>query len=209
MFGNGGKKGAEVWESRVLISLMGACAVGKSQLIQSYISRKRFCRAYKPTLGVGFNTKVMVLDGHAIQQKIFDFSGTCIMDPNFYYQFLRYGNIPAGLILVYDITNQTSFLDVTGWYIQLKSRSSTEIPAVLVGMKADKEGSRKVDGKQVQDFLEQEGILCSTEVSVFDRVGCEFVFATITSLISQKYPIQKDKVMSISTKDCLPADKLK
>ena len=193
----------------MLISLMGACAVGKSQLIQSYISRKRFRRTYRPTLGVGFNTKVMVLDGHAILQKIFDFSGTCIKDPNFHYQFLRYGNIPAGLILVYDITNQASFQDVTGWYVQLKSRLSTEIPAVLVGMKADKEESRKVDEKQVKDFLEQEGVVCSTELSVFDKVGCEFVFATITSLISMKYPIQKDKVMSISTRDALPADKLK
>ncbi|KAI6655591.1 Ras-related protein Rab-43 [Oopsacas minuta] len=202
-----GKKKGEKWESRVLISLVGGCGVGKSHLIHSYINKNRFRRRYIHTVGVDFKSKIMMLDGNAIQLKVFDFSGTCISDPNFCYQFIRYGNIPAGLILAYDITNHTSFLDVTSWYVQLKSRARTTIPAMLVGMKADQD-SRQVDEELVKSFSEQEDILCSTEVSAFDKVGCEFVFATITSLITRKYPNLKDKVKSVSTTNEIASDKL-
>ena len=204
-----GARKTEKWDSRVLVSLVGARGVGKSHLIHSYTDTSKFYRRYRPTLGVGFKTKLMRLDGSDIQLKIFDFSGACITDPNFSYQFLRYGHIPAGLVLAYDITSQTSFNDVTGWYMQLKRQARTEIPALLVGMKADQQGLRQVDPTQVRDFLEQEGILCSTEVNAFDKVGCEFVFATITSLISRKYPNMKDKVKSVSTANEIPADRLK
>ena len=199
----------EKWDSRVLVSLVGTRDVGKSHLIHSYTETGRFHRRYRPTLGVGFKTKIMKLDGSNIQLKIFDFSGACITDPNFSYQFLRYGNIPAGLVLAYDITSQGSFNDVTGWYMQLKSQVKTEIPAVLVGMKADLQKLRQVDPTQARDFLEKEGILCSTEVNVFDKIGCEFVFATITSIISRKHPNMKDRVKSVSCANEIPADRLR
>ena len=206
--GTGAKK-AEKWDTRAIVSLVGGRGVGKSHLIHSYTNLRRFHRTYRPTIGVEFKTKIMKLDGSDIQLKIFDFSGACITDPNFSYQFLRYGNIPAGLVLAYDTTNQTSFNDVTGWYTQLKGQARVEIPAVLVGMKADMKAQRQVDPTQARDFSEKEGIPCSIEVSAHDKLGCEFVFATITSLISRKFPNIKDKVKSISAANDMPADKFR
>ena len=183
-----------------MISLIGASGVGKTHLVSTYLNKPhKFYRRYGPTMGVEFDSKVINLDGESILLKIIDFGGTCINDANFQYQFVRYGHIPAGLILAYDITNQSSFLDIMNWYDKLESQISSDIPAVLVGMKADKGKRRQVTQEEVKNFAKQKGIICITEVSANEKLGCEFVFVTLAALIARKYPDLRQTKRAVST----------
>ena len=61
-----------------------------------------------------------------------------------------------GFILVYDITNEESFLAVQQWSIQVKTYSLSNDKVILVGNRCDLEEHRAVTyerGKQLADQL--------------------------------------------------------
>ena len=69
-----------------------------------------------------------------------------------------------GIIVVYDVTNKTSFDNVKGWLEEIKKHAKEGVKTLLVGNKADHEEGgwlqqRKVTQAMGSELASQEGIL--------------------------------------------------
>lgn len=61
-----------------------------------------------------------------------------------------------GFLLLFDLTNEQSFLNTRNWLTQLQMHAYCDNPdIVLIGNKADLEDKRKVSEEQIQDFAEK------------------------------------------------------
>lgn len=65
-----------------------------------------------------------------------------------------------GFILLFDITNEQSFLDIRGWLEQLKTHAYCDQPdVVLCGNKADQHEDRVVSEERAKQEAQKHGLL--------------------------------------------------
>lgn len=61
-----------------------------------------------------------------------------------------------GFILMFDLTNEQSFLNVQNWMIQLRTHSYCDNPAViLVGNKSDRREERKIEESRARKLADE------------------------------------------------------
>lgn len=61
-----------------------------------------------------------------------------------------------GFLLIFDLTNEKSFLEVQDWIEQLKTHAYCDTPdVILCGNKSDLENSRVVSEERVRNFAEK------------------------------------------------------
>jgi Ras-related protein Rab-27A len=67
-----------------------------------------------------------------------------------------------GFVLIFDITNEQSFLNIRDWLSQLKIHAYCEAPdIILCGNKADLENRRQVSTARAKQLADQLGWLFS------------------------------------------------
>ncbi|KAH8830609.1 P-loop containing nucleoside triphosphate hydrolase protein [Flagelloscypha sp. PMI_526] len=123
------------------IVVMGKCnsGVGKTSLLQRY-TLNRFTFNTMSTSGALFSTKKVSLNGVKISMQLWDTAGQerfKSMAPMYY----RGAN---AALLLYDITDSSSFNDVKGWLEELKKNSTPDLLIYIVGSKADLKNKRQV-----------------------------------------------------------------
>ncbi|MHA1754133.1 MAG: Rab family GTPase [Candidatus Odinarchaeia archaeon] len=160
--------------------VLGDEKVGKTSIIFRYTER-RFLGDYKPTIGIDFSAKIVEIGKYNVDLIIWDLGG------QEKYRILRkhYLEGARGCVLVYDITNRTSFEHVENWYNDVKDNCGT-IPCVLVGNKADLENERKVSTKEGENKARNLN-LKFVETSAKDGTKIDETFKQITQLMIDKY----------------------
>ncbi|KAJ3723362.1 P-loop containing nucleoside triphosphate hydrolase protein [Lentinula raphanica] len=122
------------------IVLMGNSGVGKTSLLHRYTQNKFDPKNTTSTSGAFFVTKKVNVQGLKVRLQLWDTAGQerfRSMAPMYY----RGAN--AALVL-YDITNASTFEDVRGWLEELKKNCPPELIIYIVGSKADLHGYRQV-----------------------------------------------------------------
>lgn len=107
------------------------------------------------TLGVDFRITTIKSAGKAVKLQIWDTAGMDRMR-EIAVSYIR----PAmGIILVYDVSDLTSFTNITkSWLPDIKLRASPEIQIVLVGAKSDvADDLRKVSRQEGMDLAKEHG----------------------------------------------------
>jgi len=140
------RKNSEEYDYLFKIILIGESGVGKTNLLNRYISND-FLKDSKATVGVEFGLKKLNIFGKKVSAQIWDTAGQERYKSvtNAYYKGTK------GAVIVYDVTNIESFEAVDKWYLDLKSKVDFDFICVIVGNKCDKENERKVskeDGKK-------------------------------------------------------------
>ena len=115
------------------IVLVGDMNVGKTFILSRYI-KGQLPKSSGPTIGVEFATKTVKLDsGNTIKAQIWDTAGQ-----------ERYRAITTahyrralGALLVYDVTQKSSFEGVKKWMEELRDHAEPDIVILLVGNKTD------------------------------------------------------------------------
>ena len=65
-----------------------------------------------------------------------------------------------GFILLFDLTNEQSFLNIRNWLTQLQTHAYCENPdIILCGNKADLEDQRKVSEERAREMAEKHGFV--------------------------------------------------
>lgn len=114
------------------VVIMGSAGVGKTSLVTRYVEG-RFASQTTTTTGAFFHSKKVTVDGTKVRLQIWDTAGQerfRSMAPMYY----RGAN---AAILVYDITNASSFDDVKVWIDELKRNCDPDLLIFIVGAKAD------------------------------------------------------------------------
>ena len=120
----------------------------------------------------------MLSDGSIINCTILDTGGAerfRALNENYYRK-------ADGCILVYDITNEKSFIELKEYYIpKLKEKCKENIKTILLGNKSDREDERKISPEDgVQLALENNFIF--KETTCFEKTNVANAFQTIIEM---------------------------
>ncbi|XP_060701096.1 ras and EF-hand domain-containing protein [Hemiscyllium ocellatum] len=119
-------------EKTFKIVLAGDAAVGKSSFLLR-LCKNEFRGNTSATLGVDFQMKTLIVDGERTVLQLWDTAG----QERFRSIAKSYFRRADGVLLLYDITCEKSFLNVREWVDMIEDSTSENIPIMLVGNKAD------------------------------------------------------------------------
>lgn len=176
--------------------VLGSGGVGKSALTVQFV-QGIFVEKYDPTIEDSYRKQVEV-DGAQCMLEILDTAGT----EQFTAMRDLYMKNGQGFILVYSITAQSTFNDLTDLREQiLRVKDANEVPMVVVGNKCDLEDERVV-GKDQGQNLATEWRIRFMETSAKKKIGVNEIFFDLVRQINRKQPELNKKGGSSGKKKC-------
>ena len=150
--------------------LIGDSGVGKSNLLSRF-TRNEFNLDSKSTIGVEFATRSIQVDSKTIKAQIWDTAG----QERYRAITSAYYRGAVGALLVYDISKQQTYDNVTRWLKELRDHADTNIVIMLVGNKSDLRHLRAVSTEDAKEFANTNG-LSFIETSALDASNVELAF---------------------------------
>ena len=89
-----------------------------------------------------------------------------------------------GVVIVFDLTSQLSFLEVSKWLDFVRERCHEQVPVLLVGNKSD-EAERWVDSMKVKDLASKESLFY-LEASAKSRKNIDEIFSVLVDLMIEQ-----------------------
>ena len=136
--------------------IIGDTEVGKSSIMLMF-TEQHFQQAHDMTIGVEFDSRsVQLSDGAQANLEIWDTAGQ-----ESYLSITRsYYRGTDCCLLVYDVTRRESFDHLPRWLNEAKQNASNpNLVLMLVGNKADLEGSRQISRAEGKAFADLHGML--------------------------------------------------
>ncbi|XP_041651105.1 ras and EF-hand domain-containing protein [Cheilinus undulatus] len=112
--------------------LAGDAGSGKSSFLLR-LTLNEFKGDIQTTLGVDFQMKKMLVDGQMTNLQIWDTAG----QERFRSIARSYFRKAHGVLLLYDVTSESSFLNVRAWVDQIEDSTDEKIPMCVIGNKVD------------------------------------------------------------------------
>ncbi|XP_022800789.1 ras-related protein Rab-31-like [Stylophora pistillata] len=143
------------------VVLLGGNSVGKSWLLHRCI-HGLIDQRIPSTIGISFSVKrVNLEDDTQVKLVIWDTAGAARFDS------LSSAQCEGAhaIIVVYDITEETSFERAKKWVKEVQEMAIPNIFLALVGNKADLEANRKIKSEDAQSYAESIGIDLCMELS--------------------------------------------
>jgi Ras-related protein Rab-8A len=155
--------------------------VGKSCLLLRF-SDDTFTTSFITTIGIDFKIRTVELDGKRIKLQIWDTAG----QERFRTITTAYYRGAMGILLVYDVTDESSFNNIRNWMKNIEQHASDNVNKILVGNKADMdESKRAVPTAKGQALADEYGIKFF-ETSAKTNLNVENVFMSIAKDIKQR-----------------------
>jgi small GTP-binding protein len=160
---------------------LGDTSVGKSSFIIKFIDDK-FSYNYIATMGLDFKQKIIELDnGELVKLRIFDTAG----QERFKSISINFIKKADGILLLYDISNRSSFESVNKWVESIREVGEEKISIILIGNKCDLEKERKIS-KEEGEAKSTEFNLPFFETSCKEGINIKEVFVKISEEIIKK-----------------------
>ena len=122
--------------------IIGESGVGKTCLLLRFTDDS-FTANHLTTIGIDFKIKIINLENKMIKLQIWDTAG----QERFRTITKTYYKGAHGIILTYDVTDETSFKNIKNWIKQIEQNAQNNVCKVLVGNKCDKP-DRKVSEEE-------------------------------------------------------------
>ncbi|CAL5334237.1 unnamed protein product [Camellia sinensis] len=165
----------------IKLLLIGDSGVGKSCLLLRF-SDGSFTTSFITTIGIDFKIRTIELDGKRIKLQIWDTAG----QERFRTITTAYYRGAMGILLVYDVTDESSFNNIRNWIRNIEQHASDNVNKILVGNKADMdESKRAVPTSRGQALADEYGIKFF-ETSAKTNLNVEQVFFSIARDIKQR-----------------------
>ena len=165
----------------IKLLLIGDSGVGKSCLLLRF-SEDSFTTSYITTIGIDFKIRTIELDGKRVKLQIWDTAG----QERFRTITTAYYRGAMGILLVFDVTDETSFDNVRNWMTQIEQHAAENVNKVLIGNKCDVAPTeRAVTPAQGQKLAEEYGVPFF-ETSAKSNTNVEEAFTSIASDIMIK-----------------------
>ena len=143
-------EGDNTSESVYKVLLLGDSTVGKTCFLMRYTDNT-FQEIHMSTIGLDYRLKSMTLkSGKNVKVQIWDTAG----QDRFRAITKNYYKGAHGIILIYDVTNQLSFDNVSNWINQIKEEASDKVTIFLVGNKIDDVENRKIQTESGKNLAE-------------------------------------------------------
>ena len=168
--------------------LLGDTAVGKSCLVVRFV-RDEFFEYQEPTIGAAFLTQAVALeDNTTVKFEIWDTAG----QERYRSLAPMYYRAAAAAIVVYDITNRSSFEGAKSWVRELQRRGEPNVVIALAGNKVDLEFRRKVKIEEAQAYAEENNLI-HMETSARDAKNVKELFKEVAKRIPKQNPTAEER----------------
>ncbi|XP_068131588.1 ras-related protein Rab-27A isoform X2 [Hyperolius riggenbachi] len=170
---------------------LGDSGVGKTSFLYQYTDAK-FNSKFITTVGIDFREKRVVYRsngpdgvagrGQRVHLQLWDTAG----QERFRSLTTAFFRDAMGFLLLFDLTNEQSFLNVRNWISQLQIHAYCENPdIVMCGNKSDLEEQRAVKEEEAKEFAEKYGIPYF-ETSAADGTNVNKAVETLLDLIMKR-----------------------
>ncbi|WZY81004.1 hypothetical protein YC2023_027388 [Brassica napus] len=147
-------RGRADYDYLIKLLLIGDSGVGKSCLLLRF-SDGSFTTSFITTIGIDFKIRTIELDTKRIKLQIWDTAG----QERFRTITTAYYRGAMGILLVYDVTDESSFNNIRNWIRNIEQHASDKVNKILVGNKADMdESKRAVPTSKGQALADEYGI---------------------------------------------------
>ncbi len=170
---------------KVKFIIIGEAGVGKTNLVHRF-AKGEFNEKYAVTLGIDFLSSYIQVEEKFFNLELWDTAGS----EQFKSITKGYYNNSACAIIVYDITDRTSFLSIKQWIEDCKNYTNKNIIFVLVGNKIDLNFNRVVEKEEGQNFADENNMIFY-ETSALTAENVENVFFDACKIIGKKLDEEK------------------
>lgn len=172
----------EEYDYTIKVIVAGDYCVGKSSIVKMFCFNN-FIEQYTATIGVDFCKKILEVDGKRIKLQIWDTAG----QEKFRKITSTYYRGSHVVILVCDMTNLYSFLNLKNWIKDIKIfMNSDAIKIILVANKSDDIKKRKVSKEELDGFAIEQN-LEYIEVSAKQNINIDLIFRKIAEIAIETY----------------------
>ncbi|XP_063983681.1 ras-related protein Rab-37 isoform X6 [Diachasmimorpha longicaudata] len=140
----------EATELHFKVMLLGDSGVGKTCLLTRFRHGRFLSGNHISTVGIDFRNKVVTVGDTRIKLQIWDTAG----QERFRSVTHAYYRDAHALLLLYDVTNKTSYDNIRAWLGEIREYAQNDVVIMLLGNKADCGPERMVkkeDGKRLAD----------------------------------------------------------
>ena len=137
----------------VKIIIVGNSNVGKTNIVTRYV-KGEFSNEYMITIGMDFLTCNLELDNKIFKLRLWDTAGS----EKFRSVTRGYYSNTCYALIVYDITDDSSFNSVKQWIEDVQSFANKGTNLVLVGNKLDLNNKRKISKEEGQNLATEYGM---------------------------------------------------
>src|SRR3972149_1021421 len=126
----------------IKLLIIGDSGVGKSSILLQFVENT-FTDNFISTIGIDFRVRTIVIDEKRIKLQVWDTGG----QERFKTITKAYYRGAMGIILVYDVTDETSLLNIKEWIDDIKTSitSDTTSDIVIMANKCDLDNKMAVD----------------------------------------------------------------
>ncbi|XP_008055586.1 ras-related protein Rab-37 isoform X1 [Carlito syrichta] len=154
--------------------LVGDSGVGKTSLLVQFDQGKFIPGSFSATVGIGFTNKVVTVDGVRVKLQIWDTAG----QERFRSVTHAYYRDAQALLLLYDITNQSSFDNIRAWLTEIHEYAQRDVVIMLLGNKADVSSERVIRSEDGEMLAREYGVPFM-ETSAKTGMNVELAFLAI------------------------------
>ena len=163
------------------IILIGNVSVGKTSIFNKFTTGD-FSKIYKSTIAAEFKSKLLKVNKNLwAKLVIWDTCGT----ENYRSLTRQYYRGADGAIVIFDLTDQSSFNDLKKWIKDIKNYGEKDIQIIIVGNKLDLFNQRKVTQSQANNFC-NENKYKYIEASAKDGTNLLKIFEELTFDLTNK-----------------------
>jgi len=199
----------ETYDHLFKIILIGDSGVGKSSILLRYLDDK-FSENSTCTIGVDFGIKTINIRSKKIKLQIWDTAG----QEKYKAITSSYYKGCHGIILVYDVTNITSFSNINNWFNEISDKVSFTLPKILISNKNDllKNADNQtlvnsVDPLTAQNWASDHSMQF-VETSAKDSHNIDQAFSILASIILNTLPVNNKLIENPSPPSIGPTSSL-
>jgi Ras-related protein Rab-6A len=133
---------------------LGDQATGKTGIITRFMYDK-FDTSYQATIGIDFLSKTIYLDDRTVRLQLWDTAG----QERFRSLIPSYIRDSSVAVVVYDISNRQSFLNVRRWVEEVRTERGQDVIIAIVGNKTDLSDKRQVSVEEGEALAKDLGAL--------------------------------------------------
>ncbi|KAI4476422.1 PREDICTED: ras-related protein RABF2b isoform X1 [Polistes canadensis] len=160
-------------EGKVVV--LGSQGVGKTSIIVRYVENA-IHRHVNPTIGASFFTCRLNIADTKIKLQVWDTAG----EERFRSMAPMYYRNANAAMLVFDLTQYSSFTGIKNWVMELKRNVEEQMILAVIGNKSDLFKDRQVDAEEGRTYATKIGATYH-ETSVLHNEGIENIFMTIAN----------------------------
>jgi Ras-related protein Rab-18 len=176
------------------IKMVGNSGVGKSSIILRFCDNQ-FDTGISPTIGIDYKFKNVVIKSIPIKLSIWDTAG----QEKFRTVTSTYYKGAHGIVFVYDVSNPTSFAEVSKWVEEADAYVNNKtVVKMLIANKIDLTSERKVKKEESELMARKYGML-HCECSAKTTEGIELAFTLLAEKILEINGILRDKTISLNS----------